>query len=105
MFYINKCIIKTETNDKLKEIDIKNRTCYYFDNIIKTEDFDLENILIDEKSYENILVYNISCKSLIVAKSQRIRLDKTNRFYDETRYLVLFGSEKYDPFTTGLYPL
>ena len=69
MFYINKCIIKTETNDKLKEIDIKNRTCYYFDNIIKTEDFDLENILIDEKSYENILVYNISCKSLIVAKS------------------------------------
>ena len=69
MFYINKCIIKTETNDKLKEIDIKNRTCYYFDNIIKTEDFDLENILIDEKSYKNILVYNISCKSLIVAKS------------------------------------
>ena len=27
-FYINKCIIKMKTNNKLKEIDIKNRTCY-----------------------------------------------------------------------------
>ena len=40
-----------ESNDELKEIDIKNRTCYYFDHIIKIEDFDLNNILIDEKSY------------------------------------------------------
>ena len=39
-----------ESNDKLKEIDIKNRTCYYFDNIIKIEDFDNDDILRDEKS-------------------------------------------------------
>ena len=30
-----------EGNDKLKEIGIKNRTCYYFDDIIKFKDFDL----------------------------------------------------------------
>ena len=47
-----------ESNVKLKEIDIENRTCYYFDDIIKFEDF--HNILIDEKLYENILVHNIS---------------------------------------------
>ena len=29
-----------EVKDKLKEIDIKNRRCYYFDD----EDFDLDNI-------------------------------------------------------------
>ena len=45
-----------ESNDKLKEIDIKNRTCYYFDDISKVKDFNLHNILIDKKSYENILV-------------------------------------------------
>ena len=28
--------------------------CYYFDDIIKIEDFDLDNITIDEKSYESI---------------------------------------------------
>ena len=49
-----------ENNDELKETNIKNRTCYYFDDIIRFEDFDLDNIFIDEKSYENILVYNIS---------------------------------------------
>ena len=43
-----------ESNNKLKEIDIENRTCYYFGDIIKIEDFDLNNILIYKKSYENI---------------------------------------------------
>ena len=42
---------KTESNDKLKEINVNNRTCYYFHNIIKFEDFHVYNILIDEKSY------------------------------------------------------
>ena len=36
-----------ESNDKLTEIDIKNPMCCYFDDIIKFEDFDLDNILID----------------------------------------------------------
>ena len=88
-----------ETDDKLKKIDIKNRTCYHFDDIIKPEDFDLDNILIDQKSYENILVYNISYKSLIDCKPLHIRFDKIDGFirvYVGTRYLVLFGSKKYD---------
>ena len=37
-----------ESNDELKEINIKNSTCYYFDDIIKIEDFDLDNVLVDE---------------------------------------------------------
>ena len=56
-----------ESNDNLKEIDIKNRTCYCFDGMIKIEYFDLDNVLVDE-SNENILVYNASCKSLIDSK-------------------------------------
>ena len=59
-FHIDKYIIKMESNDKLREIDIKNRKCCYFDRITKTEDFDPDNISIDKKSYENILVYNVS---------------------------------------------
>ena len=52
-----------------------------------------------KKSYENILVYDISYKTLIGAKPLRIRFDKVDGFirvYDGTRYLVLFGGEKYD---------
>ena len=88
-----------ERNNELKEIDIKNRTCHYFNDIIKIEDFDFGNILLDEKSYDNILLYKISYKTLIGAKPLRIRLDQVNTFiriHDGTRYLVLFGPEKYD---------
>ena len=46
-----------ESSDISKETDIKNHTCYCFDEIIKIEDFNLDNILRDEKSNENILVY------------------------------------------------
>ena len=53
-------------SNKLKEIDIKNCMYYYFHDIIKIEDFNLDNILTDEKSCKNILVYNISYKTLML---------------------------------------
>ena len=40
-----------ESNDNLKGIDIKNRPCYYFDDIIRIEDFSFGNILIHEQLY------------------------------------------------------
>ena len=40
-----------ENNDKSKETSIENLKGYYFDDTITIEDFDLNNILIDEKSY------------------------------------------------------
>ena len=43
-------------NNELKKVSIKNRTSYYFDDIIKFEDFDVNKILLNEKSYENILI-------------------------------------------------
>ena len=58
--------------------------------MIKIEDFNLDNILIDEQLFEDILVYNISHKSLI-AKPLPVRFEKIYRFvrvYDGTRYLV-----------------
>ena len=63
-------------NNELKKVSIQNRTCYYFDDIINLEDFNLDNILIDETSHKNILIYGISCKALIGSKPLRIRFDK-----------------------------
>ena len=88
-----------KSNDELKEIDIENCTYYYFDDIIKTENFDFNNTLIDEKSYQYLLVSNISYKTFIGAKPLRIRFDKVDGFirvYDPTRYLVLLRPGKYD---------
>ena len=92
-----KKINTTSENNEFKEVHIKNRMCYYFDYIIKLEDFNLDNILITEKSHENILIYDISYKTLIDPKPLGIRffkIDGVIRIYDGTRYLTLFGSEK-----------
>ena len=34
-----------ESKDELKEIDIKNRTCYYFDDIVRIIDINFRDIL------------------------------------------------------------
>ena len=45
-----------ESKDELKEIDIENRVCYRFDDIIRDIYINFDNILLDEKLYENISV-------------------------------------------------
>ena len=35
-------------NNELKKVRTKNRTCYYFDDIIKFEDVDFDNILLEK---------------------------------------------------------
>ena len=42
----------------VKQIDIKNRT-YYFYNDIDIKNFDARLFKIDKKSYKNIGIYNI----------------------------------------------
>ena len=37
-------------NHEYKKVCIKNCTCYYFDDIIRVEDLDVNNILIDKKT-------------------------------------------------------
>ena len=49
-----------ENKDGLKVIDIKNRACYYFDDIIQDIDIKFSDILLDKKLYENISVYDVS---------------------------------------------
>ena len=53
--YINKCIIKM--SHKVREIDIKNRTYYFFHDSNYKKCFDTNNIKIDEKPHKNILIY------------------------------------------------
>ena len=84
----------------LEKVFIKNHIIILM--TIKLEDFDIDNILIDEKSHKNVLIYDISFKTLIGPKPLCVRFDKIDgftRIYDGTRYLTLFGSEKYD----GIY--
>ena len=71
-----------ESKNELKETNIKDHTCDHFDDISKIEDFDLGNILIDEKLHENILICNILYKRLIHSKPLRIRCNKIDGFIE-----------------------
>ena len=69
------------SNNELKEIDTKNRTCYYID---------FRDIL-----YKNILI----CDNFMGSQSFRIEFDKIDgliKIYNGIRYLVLFGHLWYD---------
>ena len=46
-------------SNKVRNVDIKSRTNYFFNDIINIKRFDPNNIKIDEKSYKNILIYYI----------------------------------------------
>ena len=52
-----------ESKDELKEIDLKNRAFYYFDDITNDTDVNFSDILLDQKLYEHISVYEISYKT------------------------------------------
>ena len=84
-----------KSKNELKEIDFKNRPCFYFDDSINGIKINFSNILLDKKSYENISVYSISYKTLTDPKRLRIKFDKTDRFiipiYGKIEYLILFG--------------
>ena len=71
-----------ESKGELKEINIKNLTCFYFDDITKVVDINFDNILLDKKSKkissENILIYDISYKSFMGEKPLHIRFDKVD---------------------------
>ena len=42
-----------------KQINIKNRTYYFYNNIVDLKDFDAKLLKIDKKSYKNLDIYYI----------------------------------------------
>ena len=84
-----------ETNNELKENYIKNSICGYFDDIININDLDLDNILLNEKTRENNLIYSVAYKTPYDAKPSRITFDKVGgyiREQDRTKCLGLFDN-------------
>ena len=43
----------------IKQINVRNRTCYFLNGMINIEDFDLNVLKIDKKPYKNFDTYFI----------------------------------------------
>ena len=78
-------------SNKVKDIDIKNRTYYFFNYIINIKIFDPNNIKIDKKSYKNILIYYIGYVTIKDSKYVKINsvnplhliFNKVNGYFEE----------------------
>ena len=63
----------------IKEINIKNRTYYFFDDMINIKDFDPSLLKIDKKSYENTDIYYIGY--ITVKDHNYVKINSLNSFY------------------------
>ena len=89
----------------IKETNIKNRTYYFFDNMIHIANFDLNLIKIDKTSYKNIDIYYIGY--ITVKHSKYVKTDSVNPLYliinqvdgyfkkiNGNKYLTLVSTDK-----------
>ena len=66
-------------SNKVKDLDVKNRTYCFFDDIINVKNFDPNNIKTDEKSRKNILVY--SSRYVTIKDSKYVKINSVNAIY------------------------
>ena len=76
----------------IKEINIKNRTYYFFNDTINMKNFDLNQIKTDQKSYNNLSYVRISSVDPLY-----LIIDKVDRYIEENnenKYLTLVSTDK-----------
>ena len=85
----------------VKQIDIKNRTYYFYNDMIDIKTFDSVLLKIDKKSYKNIGIYNTGytaikknddCESIYSVNPLYLRIDHVNGYTEEK------GVNKYSVF-------
>ena len=84
----------------VKHIDIKNRTYYFYNDIIGLESFKLNLLKIDKKSYKDIGIYNIGyitikkigdCQNIYSVNPLYLRIPYANEYIEEineNKYLI-----------------
>ena len=86
--------------DTTQQINMKNRTYYFYNNIIDLKNFDVRLLKIDKKSYKDINIYNIgyvtrkkigNCININSANPLYLGITHVNRYIEEKgidKYLV-----------------
>ena len=77
---------------ELKQINIKNRTYYFYNDIIDIENFDSSMLKLDKKSYKDLDIYNIGyvtikkigdCKNINSVNPLYLRITHAGRYIEE----------------------
>ena len=76
----------------IKQIDIKNRSYYFYNDIIDLESFKSDLLKIDKKSYKDIGIYNIGyitikkigdCENIYSVNPLYLCITHANRYIKE----------------------
>ena len=81
----------------IKEINIKNRTYYFYNDIIDIKTFDSNNLKLDKKTYKDLDIYNIGYVT-IKKIGHGYDVNSVNPLYlriDNASYIKEKGSNKY----------
>ena len=85
---------------EVKQINIKNRTYYFYNDIINLKNFESKLLKIDKKSYKNIGIYNIGyitikkindCESIYSVNPLYLQVNHANGYIkekNENKYLI-----------------
>ena len=99
---------------KVKELNIKNRTYYYFNDIIDIKDFHSNLLRIDKKWYKDINIYYIGyitvkkigdCENINSVNPLYLMIHSATGYFKEKygeKYLILDSTEKYDEVFSGI---
>ena len=97
-----------------KELNIKNQTYYYFDDVIDTKNFQSNLLKIDKKPYKDVDIYYIGYITIkkigdyenihSVNPLYLIIHSATGYFKEENgeKYLILDSTDKYDEAFSGI---
>ena len=92
--------------DVIKQINIKNRTYYFYNDIIDLENFKSNLLKIDKKSYKDIGIYNIGyitikkiddCKNIHSINPLYLRVYHASGYIEEkgvNKYLVFDSTDE-----------
>ena len=99
---------------EIKELNIKNRTYYYFNDIIDIKDFHSNLLRIDKKQYKDIDIYYIGyitvkkigdCENINSVNPLYLMIHSATGYFKEKygeKYLILDSTEKYDEVFSGI---
>ena len=91
---------------EIKQINMKNRTYYFYNNIIDIKNFDARLLKINKKSYKNIGIYNIGyitikkiddCKNIHSVNPLYLLIDHASGYIEEkgvNKYLVFDSTDE-----------
>ena len=77
---------------EVKQINIKNRTYYFYNDIINLKNVESKLLKIDKKSYKNIGIYNIGyitikkiddCENIYSVNPLYLRVDHAKEYIEE----------------------